>query len=45
MPLQAGKSDKIVSNNIAEMMKAGHPQAQAIAAAMRKAGRRKQKKK
>lgn len=39
MPLKAGKSDKVVSQNIREMIKAGHPKNQAIAAAMRKAGR------
>jgi len=39
MPLKSGKSDKIISQNIREMVKAGHPRNQAIAAAMRKAGR------
>ncbi len=39
MPLKAGKSNKVVSSNIREMVKAGHPQKQAVAAAMRKAGR------
>ena len=38
MPLKKGRSKKVVSGNIKEMMKAGHPQKQAIAAAMKKAG-------
>jgi hypothetical protein len=38
MPLQAGSSKEVISHNIAEMVKAGHPQKQAIAAAYRKAG-------
>ena len=39
MPLMSGSSNSIVSQNIREMIHAGHPQRQAIAAAMRKAGR------
>jgi hypothetical protein len=42
MPLKKGKSDKVVSQNIGEMVKAGYPQKQAIAASMRSAGRSKQ---
>ena len=34
MPLKAGKSEEIKSSNIAEMIRAGHPRDQAIAAAM-----------
>ena len=34
MPLKHGKSQKVISGNIAEMMKAGHPRDQAIAAAL-----------
>jgi hypothetical protein len=34
MPLSKGKSQKVISNNIAEMIKAGHPRDQAIAAAL-----------
>jgi hypothetical protein len=34
MPLMKGHSPKVVSSNIREMMKAGHPQKQAIAASL-----------
>lgn len=37
MPLTKGKSKETISHNIAEMVHAGHPQNQAIAAAMRTA--------
>lgn len=43
MPLKAGK--KNIGYNIKEMMKAGHSQAQSIAAALSKATKRKTKKK
>ncbi len=39
MPLEAGRSDATVSRNISEMVRAGHPRNQAIAASYRKAGR------
>lgn len=44
MPLAKGSSAKVISQNIKEMVKAGHPQQQAIAAAYRMAGKSKQKK-
>lgn len=40
MPLHKGKSQSVISSNIREMMHSGHPQNQAIAAAMRMAGKR-----
>jgi hypothetical protein len=39
MPLKSGSSKKVVSANIREMMAAGYSQKQAVAAAMRKAGK------
>jgi uncharacterized protein YoaH (UPF0181 family) len=45
MPLKKGKSKKVVSENIREMMHSGHSQKQAIAAAMNSAGKSKKKKK
>lgn len=38
MPLKSGKSRKVISRNISEMVEAGHPQRQAVAASLRKAG-------
>jgi len=38
MPLKSGRSKKVISRNIAEMVAAGHPQKQAVAAAYREAG-------
>lgn len=43
MPLKKGSSQKIISNNIAEMIKAGHSKAQAIAASYSNAGKSKKK--
>lgn len=39
MPLRKGKSDKAVSQNIAELRRSGRPKDQAVAIAMREAGR------
>lgn len=39
MPLKRGKSKAVVSHNIAKMMDEGYPQDQAVAIAMRKAGK------
>ena len=37
MPLRRGSTRKTVGTNIREMMKAGHPQNQAVAASLREA--------
>jgi hypothetical protein len=39
MPLTKGSSQEVISHNISEMMHAGHPRDQSIAAAMRSAGK------
>jgi hypothetical protein len=44
MPLKKGSSKKTVSRNIKEMKKAGYPMKQAVAAAMRSAGKSKPRK-
>lgn len=45
MPLKSGKSRKVISENISEMVHSGHPRKQAIAAALNNARRGKRKKK
>ena len=34
MPLQKGHSNKVVNNNVKELIKAGHPHQQAVAIAL-----------
>ena len=43
MPMKAGKSDKAIGQNIKMLMKEGRPMKQAVAIAMRKAGKPKPK--
>ena len=43
MPLQKGSSKKVISANIRTEMAAGRPQKQAVAIAMRQAGKAKKK--
>jgi hypothetical protein len=43
MPLKSGSSQKTIGNNIKEMVAAGHPRKQAIAAALHKSGKSKKK--
>jgi hypothetical protein len=45
MPLRAGSSQKVISWNIAELIRSGKPKQQAIAIAMDKAGKSRTKKK
>ena len=43
MPLKKGSSKRVISQNIRTEMHAGKPQAQAVAIAMRKAGKSRKK--
>ena len=44
MPLKKGKTQTTISSNIREMVKHAHPHDEAVAAAMRQAGKPKRKK-
>ena len=45
MPLKKGKSKRVISENITEMIKSGHPRDQAIAASLSNARGKKERKK
>jgi len=45
MPLRKGRSRKVISSNIRREIKAGRPRKQAIAIALRKAGKSKKRRK
>lgn len=44
MPLKKGRSKKVISQNIATERRAGRPEKQAVAIAMRKAGKARKRK-
>jgi hypothetical protein len=39
MPLKSGSSREVISDNIRELMRSGYPQKQAVAIALKKAGK------
>jgi hypothetical protein len=41
LPLKKGKSKKIIGGNISEMIRAGHPKTQSVAASFKQAGKSK----
>lgn len=43
MPLLRGKSKKVVSSNVSELMRSGRPQKQAVAIALKQARKTKRK--
>ena len=43
MPLKKGKSDKVVSDNIRELIHSGRPKDQAVAIALKEAGKSRKK--
>jgi len=45
MPLKKGSSQKVISSNVRELIRSGHKREQAIAAAMKKAGKSRPKSK
>ena len=45
MPLMHGSSQAVISSNIAELIRAGHPEKQAVAISYAKARREKKRKK
>ena len=45
MPLRKGKSRRVISQNIAELVRSGRPQRQAVAIALAQARRKKKRRK